>query len=249
MKYLCFLSSSRSLFKTSQPKPRGNRAGKNKQRLIKTIISKREPIVKFSPGVNTKNLIDLTLSTTTNLKENVQEGSINLFLLNTTRPYEVSECLSDNNRDFSKEQPLNHEQFDCTIHVIISDRTTPNKIKHVKYPPSPNDSSHSRKQSPNLIQIKFQSSQQVKTNLNCGLWNARSLTNKLGALSTSVIENKIDFYMITETWTKDGIDTTVGDLLNGLSGYSFTHEHRQFRKGGGVGLLTRTILRSRKGHQ
>ena len=65
----------------------------------------------------------------------------------------------------------------------------------------------------NLVRISCVSSQATKANLNCGLWNARSLNRKIGALSTCIIENTIDIYLITETWTTDDQDPVVGDFF------------------------------------
>ena len=52
--------------------------------------------------------------------------------------------------------------------------------------------------------------------------------------------------MLTETWTRDGIDPTVGQFLHTLSGFNILHQPRKFRRGGGVGLLVRTNLSAKK---
>ncbi|KAK6180393.1 hypothetical protein SNE40_012558 [Patella caerulea] len=94
----------------------------------------------------------------------------------------------------------------------------------------------------NLVKINYVSVQSTKVNLNCGLWNARSLRNKVGALIASIIENKLDLYMVTETWTQDGVHPIIGEITSSLDDFKFYHQPRKLRKGGGVGLLARSNL-------
>ncbi|KAK6181887.1 hypothetical protein SNE40_009665 [Patella caerulea] len=97
-------SSTQPLFLSSQLRPRGCRAGKNKQRLIKTVISERVPFVKTNQGVNFNNLIDLTLSAPTKKVKNEKNSEkFSLCILNTRsvryKTNELNEYVVDNDAD------------------------------------------------------------------------------------------------------------------------------------------------------
>jgi hypothetical protein len=78
-----------------------------------------------------------------------------------------------------------------------------------------------------------------------GLINARSVLNKWDLLVDHVVENKLDFLAITETWLSSSStdDVRLKDLPKG---YSFVHIPRPNRRGGGVGLLFRDCFVYRK---
>ena len=56
-----------------------------------------------------------------------------------------------------------------------------------------------------------------------------------------MVENKLDFFAITETWLSNNED----DIINALTpnGYSFYHKPRLGKKGGGVGLLIKSNIK------
>ena len=95
---------------------------------------------------------------------------------------------------------------------------------------------------PILIRVPIQSCQTTKLKLNVRLWNARSLINKISAVSSSILDNKLDIYVITETWTKTDADPIVGEIHSSLGGYTFLHCPRQGRRGGGAGIVARSSL-------
>ena len=87
-----------------------------------------------------------------------------------------------------------------------------------------------------LITIPRISSSNTRLNLKCALWNARSLSGKVAALSTHLLDNKIDVFVITETWLREETDHIISEFV---SGYTFYHRPR---RGGGVAIITRSNL-------
>ena len=72
--------------------------------------------------------------------------------------------------------------------------------------------------------------------------NARSVTEKVLQISDLLIEEKIDFLLITETWlSNDKFDETV--LRNCCPpGYTFINKPRLGKKGGGVAIIYRDSI-------
>ena len=76
-----------------------------------------------------------------------------------------------------------------------------------------------------------------------GTINARSMRDKVPALSDLVSSNSIYLLGITETWltTKE----TYADLADMTTeGFSFSHKPRTRRRGGGVGLFVSSAHKS-----
>ena len=93
-----------------------------------------------------------------------------------------------------------------------------------------------------LITIPRISSSNTRLNLKCALWNARSLSGKVAALSTHLLDNKIDVFVITETWLREETDHIISEFSSCVSGYTFYHRPRLARRGGGVAIITRSNL-------
>ena len=78
-----------------------------------------------------------------------------------------------------------------------------------------------------------------------GLWNARSVNNKVVYVSELILSNSLDILILTETWLTSGKDHTLGLLCDLLPGYRIINQPRHSR-GGGLALLLRTDLASKK---
>lgn len=97
----------------------------------------------------------------------------------------------------------------------------------------------------NLIEVDIvkQSTGYGSKNLSFGLWNARSLNSqKIPALCASVLDNKTDILMVTETWMT-ARSVQQSEFRSALSGYSFFNCPRRGRKGGGISVIVRDNLR------
>ena len=76
----------------------------------------------------------------------------------------------------------------------------------------------------------------------CGLRlrtvNARSMLDKVPALSDLVTSKGVDLLGITETWlTTKETSADLAEMTPPPPGFTFFHESRALRKGGGVGLF------------
>ena len=76
--------------------------------------------------------------------------------------------------------------------------------------------------------------------LNCGLWNARSLTGKIGELKSVIIKKDIDIMFLTETWLKCQSNPIVSEIRAALNDYTFHYKSRENRRGGGVAILAKS---------
>ena len=74
------------------------------------------------------------------------------------------------------------------------------------------------------------------------LLNTRSVRNKSPQIQDFVIENKLDFLAITETWLKEEDESDIIDSLT-PNGYTLLHRPRIGKTGGGVGLLVKTNIK------
>ena len=77
--------------------------------------------------------------------------------------------------------------------------------------------------------------------LRFGMLNARSLRNKSTEFQDYVLEHKLDIVCVCETWLTPDDDATVADLVP--TGFTFKHQPRANRRGGGVGFLFRNELK------
>ena len=93
--------------------------------------------------------------------------------------------------------------------------------------------------SANLIHIKTSQTPQLSC-LRCVLLNTQSVCNKAVTVSEHLSDQGIDLAFLTETWLKSSDTTTVKELCP--PGFSFKHNSRQKRRGGGIGLLYRSSL-------
>ena len=79
-----------------------------------------------------------------------------------------------------------------------------------------------------------------------GLWNARSLCNKLSALSANLLDTNTDVLAVTETWLgSKSAQCVVSELKSSLSGYEVHQKSRTGRKGGGVALIVRNHIKAK----
>ena len=73
-----------------------------------------------------------------------------------------------------------------------------------------------------------------------GTVNAMSLNNKSLSILETVLDQKLDILLITETWINDEKADVLGDLNS--NGYTFKNFPREDCKGGGIGLLSSDYL-------
>jgi len=95
---------------------------------------------------------------------------------------------------------------------------------------------------PVLVTIQRQSTCQIKMKLKGALWNARSLSGKIASVSSTLIQENLDFLIITETWLKSTDDPLIANFQASISGYNVYQKSRSKRRGGGVAILARTNL-------
>ena len=95
-----------------------------------------------------------------------------------------------------------------------------------------------------LVPIRCQSTYFLKQCLNFTLWNARSMTEKLAPVIDSIVVNRTDIFIVTESWANDQKCTLIdADLTSSLAGFSIKHVPRKRRKGGGIAIISRTNLK------
>ena len=84
--------------------------------------------------------------------------------------------------------------------------------------------SDSNNRAPIIVLIQRASLNTRRLNLKGAIWNARSLTGKIGLLSSVLIDQKIDLMFLTDTWLKSPNDRLVSDLGTAVTGYTFHHQ-------------------------
>ena len=101
-----------------------------------------------------------------------------------------------------------------------------------------------------LVQVPILPPNICKVRLNDALWNSRSLSNKVGGLASIILQDKLDFVLLTETLLKSHSDPVVSELLSAVSGYCVHNLPRANRRGGGVAVVSRSnlALMSKKAH-
>ena len=117
-----------------------------------------------------------------------------------------------------------------------------NIFEHSESTAAPRNSVEKFTRSQVLVKIPCISSTVCILKRKGGLWNARSLNGKGGGLAAPLAEHKLDFRFLTETWLKRQLDPVVPYILASVSGYSFYSQPRAQRRGGGVGIFTRSNL-------
>ena len=91
----------------------------------------------------------------------------------------------------------------------------------------------------NLVKVSRISSYDQDRNLSVGLWNARSINNKIAVVCGNILENQTDVFVVTETWIAKSNQCAVSQFRSSLSGYNIHQCPRSGRKGGGVAAITR----------
>ena len=71
----------------------------------------------------------------------------------------------------------------------------------------------------------------------CGLLNVQSVGNKTIEIRELIEQFKLDIFMITETWLKEGVgeDSKINEMLPDT--HNFFHVPRKIQVGGGVGIF------------
>ena len=64
-----------------------------------------------------------------------------------------------------------------------------------------------------------------------GLWNARSVNNKVAYISEFIISNSLDILILTETWLSSGKAHTLGLFHDLLPGYTISNQPRHSHGG------------------
>ena len=73
------------------------------------------------------------------------------------------------------------------------------------------------------------------------------MCDKVTSIIDSILANKTDISIVTETWVNDKKRTQIdADFMSSLSGFSVRHMPRNRRKGGGIAILTRNNLKVTK---
>ena len=80
----------------------------------------------------------------------------------------------------------------------------------------------------------------LKGHLKFGVLDARSLRNKSTIFQDFVLDRRLDFVCICETWLSSDDDAAIADLRPG--GYVFEHRPRLSKRGGGVAFLYKDHL-------
>ena len=79
--------------------------------------------------------------------------------------------------------------------------------------------------------------------MNCILWNAQSLNNKIDGFIQTLEDNDINIGLICETWFKSR-KNHITSLLN-ESGFKTSHFNRTDIKGGGVGIISKSCYQTK----
>ena len=97
----------------------------------------------------------------------------------------------------------------------------------------------------NLIKISTKSSNGGGKWITFGLLNSRSVRNKSVVLNDFVVDKKLDFLALTETWLTVNDESDITESLT-PEGFTFTHTPRNSKNpGGGVGLLIKSQFKTK----
>ncbi len=92
-----------------------------------------------------------------------------------------------------------------------------------------------RRRQRNLAQLcPFCTSSYLPLSFSMGLWNCQSAVNKADLIPAIASQTALNILGLTETWIRPEDSATPAALSNN---FSFSHNPRQVRKGGGTGLL------------
>ena len=79
--------------------------------------------------------------------------------------------------------------------------------------------------------------------VSCTLWNARSVDKKLPSVADSILANKTDIFVITETWFTASDSTIKSRFQSMMNGFHIHQIPRSRRKGGGVAVIVRSNMK------
>jgi exonuclease III len=203
---------------------RGNRAGANYQRFIKTCINNRYCLSEtLRQGVNNSNLKNVCVD-----KIACDSGTVHGVGLNRADEFETQSGSFGSSFDSSSNIP-----------VIITYR-------------SGNDMSCEKGKcdsvTENLVIVKPEkrSITNVNEKLSVGYLNARSVKNKSHEVAEFIIENKLDVCAITETWLGRGDQDEIVEREITPPGYSMAHVPRNKGKGGGVAVILKESFTTKR---
>ena len=70
------------------------------------------------------------------------------------------------------------------------------------------------------------------------------MSNKVAAVCDSILSNRTDLFIITESWINDNNGGMVdADFDSSMDGYTTQHVQRSKRRGGGICLVSRTNIK------
>ena len=93
----------------------------------------------------------------------------------------------------------------------------------------------------NIITIGTNQPLSRSVSYNAGLINCRSTVNKTANLKVELTDCNLHLYALTETWLKEGDDTTLNQLC--LDGYNIALVPRVDRTGGGIALTHKSDIK------
>ncbi len=104
-----------------------------------------------------------------------------------------------------------------------------------------------QRQTDNLVHVRKSPGSSHFKSVKFGVLNVRSIGTdaKSGQINDFALAEGLDCLALTETWLRsdDRADQQIGDIS--LNGFTFHHKPRDQRRGGGVGILTKSLLKVR----
>jgi len=98
----------------------------------------------------------------------------------------------------------------------------------------------------NLLKIKLHGADDKKQKISVGQINARSVKNKTFEITNLLLDNDLDILAVTETWLASGNKDEFTKSEISPTGYTILDVSRSKGKGGGVAIISKTALQSKK---
>ena len=198
---------------------RGCRAGRNKQRRIKTVHTIEMPKNsdqfpgKFHHKTNSCTAMQISCSRYTKVSHSPWNSTTKTIVLRTI----TALCY-----EFHRQLIIaNYALLENIDQKSIAGNRVLKNVNLIKAPPVKN---------------------QPKARFAC--WNARSINNKSTTITDFIICEKLDVLSLTETWLHgdNRDDRTIADITNALNDFNIIHASRKNSKGGGVAVIYRKNL-------
>ena len=121
-------------------------------------------------------------------------------------------------------------------HILkINDKPSENRHKSLIVIPLTSNHSCESKVSDQLLGLK--------SGLNFGNWNARSINNKTSEVCDLIQEYNLDLLAVTESWLTARTKTsTMAQIMSSLTSFDYISQDRKGRAGGGICVLFRDTL-------